>query len=674
MRRIELKLNILLFLLAFSGLLLSPAIASAQPVPALNCVSVEDDGSLTVSWSIPSGTFDGFRLFYRPTSGSVSNSIDLTNTTNSTNIAVSDGQSVGYELYLVTFTVSPPQVSPESNHLRSMMLAVSNAGAGLGIARLDWNRIQAGSTGVFNIYRKELAGTYTLIANTSNTSYNDTISSPYCTNTNLFYRVEFSSGSCVANSSVASGSFRDDNKPKDPVLSYVTIVNGIAEVHWLHSPTNDVTSYVVEDFDAGFFFLGSTGYVTEYTDIVHDPCTEFIVYAVKAEDQCGNSSSGSINYNYPLNTILLEGETTTLCHRKATLTWNEYKNDPGVSSYKVFRSDGGGAAVEIASLDPNSSSYTFVDPELLTAGTPYIYQVAAIRSDGTTISQSCEIQLVPDPEPFTLFEMDYLTVVDNDHIELFVNGEPSSLISTIEVRRSAVNGSSVELIMNEPWTGGSQITISDATAMVNESSYYYSVTAIDACGFELETSNISRSIYLQIEDQGNDQFRLSWNPYEDWGGSLLEYNIYRLADGVIEAGFPRSVPPSQLTFNDLAGDLVANRTTYYVEAIRNDDVASRSNEVLLPAESEVIIANAFRPTGITPTFKPRVKNIEPDSYLFVVYNRWGQLVFETKNPAEGWNGQFNGNEASRDIYAYIITFSDLAGNKKSKIGSVMVVR
>ncbi len=270
--------------------------------------------------------------------------------------------------------------------------------------------------------------------------------------------------------------------------------------------------------------------------------------------------------------------------------------------------------------------------------------------------------------------MDYLTVVDNDHIELFVNGEPSSLISTIEVRRSAVNGSSVELIMNEPWTGGSQITISDATAMVNESSYYYSVTAIDACGFELETSNISRSIYLQIEDQGNDQFRLSWNPYEDWGGSLLEYNIYRLADGVIEAGFPRSVPPSQLTFNDLAGDLVANRTTYYVEAIRNDDVASRSNEVLLPAESEVIIANAFRPTGITPTFKPRVKNIEPDSYLFVVYNRWGQLVFETKNPAEGWNGQFNGNEASRDIYAYIITFSDLAGNKKSKIGSVMVVR
>jgi gliding motility-associated-like protein len=690
MGRVEFRQSVILIPLLLVWLTLITLTVKAQPpTPALNCISVEDDGSLSVSWSIPAGTFDGFRLFYKKVNDPLSNSIDFTNVTNSTVLSVPDGQTTGYEVYLVTFNFGPPlQTSAESNHLRSMMLTVSNAGAGNGIARLDWNRIQAGTNGVFFVFRKELSGTFSQIAQTNNNFYEDTITSPYCkigaAGTDLFYRVEFSSGSCVANSSTSSGNFFDDNVPEDPTLSFVTInATGLAEVNWTHSPSDDVNGYIV-GVQEGLNFIDhfTTGYSNLFIDdkltlpTYHDPCIDSVIYVVRAQDMCNNQSSGAINYQFPHNTIRLRGETQTLCERKATLIWNAYKNmQPPVSEYKVLRTRNGSAPVEIATIAATAATqYTFIDDELLTPGDVYTYKILTNNGDNSKISGSCEIQLVPDPEPFSLFELDYVSVVDNDHVEIFINSDPPYLISDIEVWRSAIDGSSVERLFNKPWEVTSPDTIADATALVNETSYYYSIVALDACGFELEASNVARSVFLEISDIGNDEYRLNWNAYEDWGSNLLEYAVYRIADGVIEAGFPVTVPPGVLVFNDFAGDLTANRTTYYVEAVRNDEITSRSNEVLLPADAVVTIPNAFRPDGISPVFKPRLKNIEPGSYLFTIYNRWGQLIFETSNTSEGWNGLVDGQPASTDLYAWIITFKDLPGKKVVKKGSVMLVR
>lgn len=691
MRKVPFRLGILWFSATILVLLFSADFVKAQlPVPVMNCISVEDNGSLTVNWTIPSGTFEGFRVFYKRNDQSIFNSGNHPVSANSANLPVTDAQSFGYEVFLVTYDNSQtPPVSDESNHLHSMLLNVSNTG---GIARLEWNKIQPGSNGVFNIFRKDdpllpfpasPVGQVNNTGNNNNLVFTDTIVYPYCISTVLFYRVEFSSGSCVANSSTGSGSFSDEILPEEPVISHVTInAGGRAEVFWMHSPSADVKGYVVGRFESpNYNDYDTTGYFNSFLDDdnsfppYRNPCTEVVTYTVKAMDLC-DQTAGTISYLYPHNTILLTGETASLCDRKATLTWNRYNNMiPEVSHYRIFRSSGGGAAVEIADITATSANeYTFIDEDLLEPGVPYIYRVTADNGDLSKVSASCEVQLIPDPEPLSEFGMDYLTVTDNDHIDLHLNGDPPSLIASIEIKRSEVDGSSVEVIYSTPWAGLSPVLVSDVTARVGESSYYYSVTALDDCGFELGTTNISRSIFLQIEDLGNDEYRLSWNAYEDWGADLVEYSIFRIADGIVESGFPASVTPQTLVFNDFAGDLVANRTTYYVEAVRNDDTRSRSNEVLLPADAEVLIPNAFRPNGISPAFKPRLKNIESDSYHFAIYNRWGQLVFETNNPEPGWNGQFNGRDASQDIYAWILTFNDLTGRKVSKRGSVMLLR
>ena len=39
---------------------------------------------------------------------------------------------------------------------------------------------------------------------------------------------------------------------------------------------------------------------------------------------------------------------------------------------------------------------------------------------------------------------------------------------------------------------------------------------------------------------------------------------------------------------------------------------------------------------------------------FRVYNRWGQLMFETRLWAQGWDGMFNGQPQVMDVYTWTV--------------------
>jgi len=54
----------------------------------------------------------------------------------------------------------------------------------------------------------------------------------------------------------------------------------------------------------------------------------------------------------------------------------------------------------------------------------------------------------------------------------------------------------------------------------------------------------------------------------------------------------------------------------------------------------------------------------------VIYNRWGQLIFETTNPAEGWDGK----DAMAGAYSWVISYSDMLGKVAKIRGGVTLVR
>ena len=60
---------------------------------------------------------------------------------------------------------------------------------------------------------------------------------------------------------------------------------------------------------------------------------------------------------------------------------------------------------------------------------------------------------------------------------------------------------------------------------------------------------------------------------------------------------------------------------------------------------------------------------------FSIYNRWGELVYTSRNPEEGWDGtNLEGKAQNSDKYVYIIKGIYHSGNEEIKRGEIILVR
>ena len=58
-----------------------------------------------------------------------------------------------------------------------------------------------------------------------------------------------------------------------------------------------------------------------------------------------------------------------------------------------------------------------------------------------------------------------------------------------------------------------------------------------------------------------------------------------------------------------------------------------------------------------------------------IYNRWGQLIYQTKNiEGQGWDGTFNNEHQPEGVYIYQITATFKDGQKESKTGNLTLIR
>lgn len=87
------------------------------------------------------------------------------------------------------------------------------------------------------------------------------------------------------------------------------------------------------------------------------------------------------------------------------------------------------------------------------------------------------------------------------------------------------------------------------------------------------------------------------------------------------------------------------------------------------------VPNAFTPNndGRNDVFKPMIfGNII--HYSFVIYNRFGQKVFESTDLTRGWDGNFHGTNSPGDIFVWSCVYQFAGGNVENKKGTVTLVR
>jgi gliding motility-associated-like protein len=91
-------------------------------------------------------------------------------------------------------------------------------------------------------------------------------------------------------------------------------------------------------------------------------------------------------------------------------------------------------------------------------------------------------------------------------------------------------------------------------------------------------------------------------------------------------------------------------------------------------QSLLAMPNAFTPgNGANTKFKVVLDGLASLNY-FRIYNRWGEIIFQTTNINEGWDGTFHGQAQPFGVYVYMIEAVTSTGVVFTKEGNLTLIR
>lgn len=216
----------------------------------------------------------------------------------------------------------------------------------------------------------------------------------------------------------------------------------------------------------------------------------------------------------------------------------------------------------------------------------------------------------------------------------------------------------------------------DENVNVLDHSYCYHLVMRDTCDNIGPNGKEACSILLKgISQKGGHD--LMWNEYIGWDNGVRDYDVQRK---YVFDKYRSLVFVNQNKYNDKQFEIDEGAYFYFVNALENYDDAgnpgiaeSRSNEIFMFQNPNVYLPNAFTRNG------DELNDFFNWQYSFVkdfdmkVYSRWGQLVFQTKNKKEFWDGKINGTSAQQEAYVYIITYTGWDNESYTKKGTLTLL-
>lgn len=649
--------------------------------PQITCIQGSGTGDFTINWTPvtdPNGTFVSYEV--HTVQDGLITTIPAIGTTSYTHTGVTDDK----DYFITVISGCSGQALRNSDTVSNIYLNLSNLNPG--IAVLDWNNPTSPALpsmgSYYYIHREFPAGVWTIIDSVpyGTTQYSEVID--IC-NAFLNYRISLSNTPCDFISQINGNTFTDQTPPDIPNVVNVTIdtLTNETSITWIPSPQPDTYGYIVymQDPVTGFLIELDTIYGkfnTTYTYL--EPYVDgSVTYTVAAFDSCPspigdpfNLSARDPNFH---TTIYLQSELS-VCDGDVTISWNQYGGWP-VVSYDVFLKTGTSDWVLVQTVNQLSYSFTGNDLE------NYKVVVRANKGDGIISFSNVEAFTVKRQSQPSYSYIRFATVQPDDQaVTIDYIYDQGVVVTKIELQR--LNKGVFETI-EEVLSPQSPHTFTDNNVYVDEESYTYRVLFYDSCGNPGSTSNIGKTILLhtQIDDTQLKTY-LSWTPYEAFNGSILGYNVFRIVDGVYSPGPIAFVQPHVLSFEEDVYDLdTEGKICYRVEAVEagnifGDPQTSLSNESCVLIEPLIYVPNAFYPAGVNSIFIPKLRNYDIESYRMTILNRWGQVVFQTANPLEGWNGRVNntGAEAETTTYVYVIELNNGYGEQVVTRGHVTLLR
>ena len=99
--------------------------------------------------------------------------------------------------------------------------------------------------------------------------------------------------------------------------------------------------------------------------------------------------------------------------------------------------------------------------------------------------------------------------------------------------------------------------------------------------------------------------------------------------------------------------------------------------IVVEDEIVIFVPNTFTPDGdeYNQTFRAYVNGIDIYDFDFLIFNRWGELIWENNDPEIGWDGTYNGNIVQAGTYTWKIVVKDLEFDyRKTYTGHVNMLK
>jgi len=129
----------------------------------------------------------------------------------------------------------------------------------------------------------------------------------------------------------------------------------------------------------------------------------------------------------------------------------------------------------------------------------------------------------------------------------------------------------------------------------------------------------------------------------------------------------------------LLSDLIVTNPGTYRVTVYNDWCPASDEISIYECSAELWFPNAFSPNydGINDRFKPVIKGTLR-SFQLIVFNKWGQQIFESTDASTGWDGTFAGSPSPSGLYTYIANYAissePTESKQKVKRGTVTLLK
>lgn len=266
-----------------------------------------------------------------------------------------------------------------------------------------------------------------------------------------------------------------------------------------------------------------------------------------------------------------------------------------------------------------------------------------------------------------------VSVVSPDNISISWEPFADAEYSVLHLYRSE-NDSSIASSQITQFASSRITSTVDAGVETSEKSYCYTLMNTDFCGNNSPVSESACSILLKGVSHPFIH-NLDWNAYLNWRNNVDHYNVEK-SDVINAVPFNSIGAVNELIFSDKDFDYSGGVFRYRIRAHEaGTNAESLSNEVEINQSPIMWAPNAFSPNNDGKNDKWNAQLSFVKTYSLSIYDRWGQLLWQTTSQDDQWDGLYNGKAVPQDVYWYRITFSGYDSNDIfEKTGRLTVLR